>query len=50
MGGLARGRRFLRLVDRLADAITEPCPLRHADFLDCSHMLIIAREAPKPRR
>jgi hypothetical protein len=48
MGGLARSGRFLRLVDRLADAVTEPGPLRHADLFDCSHASIIARGAPKP--
>ena len=37
MRRLAGGRRFLRLVDRLANAIAEAGALRDADFLDGSH-------------
>ena len=37
MRRLAGGRRLLRLVDRLANAVAEPGALRDADFLDGSH-------------
>ena len=37
MRRLAGGRRLLRLVDRLANAVAEPGALRDADFLDRSH-------------
>ena len=37
MRRLAGGRRLLRLVDRLANAVAEAGALRDADFLDGSH-------------
>ena len=43
MRRLAGGRRLLRLVDRLANAVAEAGALRDADFLDRSHGPIIAR-------
>ena len=43
MRRLAGGRRLLRLVDRLANAVAEAGALRDADFLDRSHAPIIAR-------
>src|SRR6185312_3009328 len=43
MRRLAGGRRLLRLVDRLANAVAEAGALRDADFLDGSHGSIIAR-------
>ena len=47
MRRLAGGRRLLGLVDRLANAVAEAGALRDADFLDRSHVPIIARG---PRR
>ena len=49
MRRLAGGRRLLRLVDRLANAVAEPGALRDADFLDRSHGPIIARGPGDPR-
>ena len=46
---LAGGRRLLRLVDRLANAVAEAGALRDADFLDRSHGPIIARGPVEPR-
>ena len=43
MRRLAGRRRFLRLVDRLANAVAEAGALRDADFFDRSHGSIIAR-------
>ena len=43
MGGLAGGRGLLGLVDRFADAVTEPRPPGDADVLDRIHAPIIAR-------
>ena len=43
MRRLAGGRRFLGLVDRLANAIAEAGALRDPDFFDHSHASIIAR-------
>ncbi len=50
MRRLAGGRRLLRLVDRLANAVAEPGALRDADFLDRSHAPIIARGPFGPPR
>ncbi len=49
MRRLAGGRRLLRLVDRLANAVAEAGALRDADFLDRSHGPIIARGSRDPR-
>ena len=50
MRRLAGGRRLLRLVDRLANAVAEAGALRDADFLDRSHGPIIARGPGDPDR
>ena len=50
MRRLAGGRRLLRLVDRLANAIAEAGALRDADFFDRSHAAIIARGPAAPVR
>ena len=50
MRRLAGGRRLLRLVDRLANAVAEAGALRDADFLDHAHGPIIARGPFGPAR
>ena len=49
MRRLAGGRGLLGLVDRFSYAITEPGALRDPDFLNDSHVSIIARGPFRPR-